>query len=153
MELGKNMDEVLKKNEEIIKKNKEIIIKALSNAGIAKVVICYDGAGDSGMFEDAQFFDDEKQVTLSKDVDVVLTEVPPYWITKADSETEKPKTYTQTLPKAVTDLAYDFVSNLNPGWEISEGSFGDIAIDVKENKMLMVHNMRYTQFHTSEISL
>lgn len=151
MELGKNMDEVLKNNEEILKKNKEIIVKALSDAGIANVVIRYDGAGDSGMFEDAEFFDDEKQVTLSKDVDVVLTEVPPYWITKA--ETEEPKTRTQTLSKAVADLAYDFVNNLNPGWEINDGAFGDVTIDVKQNKMLMVHNLRYTDCHTSEISL
>jgi hypothetical protein len=137
--------------EERKRKSKESLKGACStlfNAGITLVEVHYDGYGDSGEIEYVLFFKGDKQLTDDEVASLGL----PTSTTEEYNHNHKEgeslyKTVECTLLKKVEDCAYDFLPG---GWEINEGSFGDLKINTEKAKVTREHNFRIEETEYSE---
>lgn len=124
--------------------------KLLSAYNVVRVELYYDGSGDSGDFETIQV------VTLPTptqiDLSAQLTSNPGS-VTSNEKRTDG---YTWAknigaqenalINKEMFDEFVDDVFSLLPGgWEINDGSYGDIVVDVAEESVNIDHNERYTE--------
>jgi hypothetical protein len=115
----------------------------LSGSNIQEILVEYDGSGDSG---DCMFY-----VTLR---------VPPETGPTSAADTRKYQSFRQEverlgeqnalLTNEKIDEFEDAVYGLLPmGWEINDGSFGEIKINVDKRTVAIEHNERYTSIDTS----
>jgi hypothetical protein len=88
------------------------LLQRLRDAGITKVVIEYYGSGDEGSINDITFEPSpiNRDITVGQSMDL--------------------KAAQEQLCEPLTDWAYHELSARWGGWEINEGSTGDITIDV-----------------------
>lgn len=139
-------DEKKRKNKESLKE----VCVTLFNAGITSVEVHYDGYGDSGQIEDVLLFKGDKQL---KDEEVASLGLPTSTIQEynynAKSNSPDPRYITKecTLVTKIEDCAYDFLPG---GWEINEGSFGDLKINTETAKATLEHNYRIQETEYSE---
>jgi hypothetical protein len=137
-------DEKKLKNKESLKE----ICATLFNAGITSVEVHYDGYGDSGSIDELMLFKGDKQL---KDEDVASLGLPTSTVQEynynAKSDDDKYITKECTLVDKVQDCAYDFLPG---GWEINEGSFGDLKINTETAKATLEHNYRIQETEYSE---
>jgi hypothetical protein len=101
------------------------LIPLCKAAQIDRVVAHYDGSGDSGAFEQdgvtAFSGDEEKELaTLAIKSDELL------------------------------DACYNVLEYTHPGWEINEGSYGDVVLYVNESIVKIEHDARVTSTEHSE---
>jgi len=122
------------------KLNKEALFAALSTAGIERVLISFDGEGDSGQLEDPAAYKGDNQVPLP---DTKITFHCVQW----DSEQLSPQE--KSLKEAIEDLCYDFLQQDHGGWENNDGAYGEFTFDVNARSVLLEFNGRYTDVHTS----
>ena len=108
--------------QKILRDAKAPILKALASLGVAKVVIAYDGEGDSGQVND---------ITATTDKDAEVSLDAPYLET--------------TLHEALDDLAWDCLTAYHVGFENNEGGEGDITINVADGVITIDHNDRIVQ--------
>ena len=145
----KERDERKCKSKESLKE----ICATLFNAGITLVEVHYDGYGDSGQIEYLLLFKGDKQL---KDEDVASLGLPTSTVQEynynSKSDDDKYITKECTLVEKVTDCAYDFLPG---GWEINEGSFGDLKINTETAKATLEHNHRIqeTEYMEEEFDL
>jgi len=99
------------------------------------------------------FFKGDKQL---KDEDVASLGLPTSTVQeynyKSTGDDDKYITKECTLVDKVTDCAYDFLPG---GWEINEGSFGDLKINTETAKATLEHNHRIqeTEYMEEEFDL
>ncbi len=142
-------NEKKRKNKESLKE----VCAILFNAGITLVEVNYDGYGDSGSIEYVLFFKGDKQL---KDEDVASLGLPTSTLQeynyKMTGDDDRYITRECTLVEKVTDCAYDFLPG---GWEINEGSFGDLKINTETAKATLEHNHRIqeTEYMEEEFDL
>ena len=121
----------------------------LFEAGITRVEIRYDGYGDSGGIEQVAFFKGRK---LLKSPEVDSLGLPTSTINKCvyDLETKQHenKDVEYTIESKIEGCAYDFFPC---GWEINEGSFGDLVINTEKAKATLKHNTRVESSEYSEM--
>jgi len=101
-----------------------VLYKKLASAGVAEVVMSYNGYGDSGQLESTDLLDKEGK-SVKYDKDPALKEVVEQ--VEADTFTE--------------------IEGGAPGWEINEGSNGTVTIDVATRK---AHFDHYNNFEDEE---
>lgn len=94
----------------------------LAKFGVEKLVAAYDGSGDSGDFEDISL----EPESLKLD-DVLLA--------------------VGISRDALADMLWPL---LPCGWEINEGSYGELTLDAKTGKIHRVHNERIEEINTTE---
>jgi uncharacterized protein DUF6878 len=119
-------------------RNKAIVFAALTEAGIHRVTVEYDGSGDSGQIDDVSawnagdeiisFPSDRKITLLSENPDHPLAE--------------------QSFEAAVETLAWDYLE-IYSGWENNDGAFGTFVFDVPARTVTLEHNERYTEVNTT----
>lgn len=121
----------------------------LQAAGIHEVTGDYDGSGDSG------------DMTLSFSMEKVVKRGVGHGIAHvADTQRErlnenaaKIKLTTGDKPLATAaafDAFLDSMFRLLPGgWEINDGSYGEVHLDVDSQKITVEHNERYTDVNSS----
>jgi hypothetical protein len=133
-----------RKNKESLKE----VCATLFNAGITLVEVHYDGYGDSGQIEYLLLFKGDKQLT---DEEVVSLGLPTSTIQeynyKSTGDKDRYITKECTLVDKIEDCAYDFLPG---GWEINEGSFGDLKINTETAKATLEHNFRIQETEYSE---
>jgi hypothetical protein len=115
------------------------MLDVLSAAGVAKVSINYDGAGDEGQIEEFEALDASGQVVDLEKMSVTGAALL--------SEGEN------TLYDLVEEWFYDAISESFAGWEVNEGSSGEIAIDVAAGTITCDHSERYIETHDTSVSL
>ena len=137
-------EEKKRKNRESLKE----VCATLFNAGITSVIVHYDGYGDSGSIEYLTLFKGDKQL---KDEDVASLGLPTSTVQEynynSKSDDDKYITKECTLVDKVQDCAYDFLPG---GWEINEGSFGDLKINTETAIGVREHNYRIQETEYSE---
>ena len=140
-------DEKKRKNRESLKE----ICATLFNAGITLVEVHYDGYGDSGNIEDVLLFKGDKHL---KEEEVASLGLPTSTIQEYNYNAKTPTneedryiTKECTLVDKIEDCAYDFLPG---GWEINEGSFGDLKINTETAKATLEHNYRIQETEYSE---
>lgn len=97
--------------------------------GIAKVDIRFDGYADSGAIEQTTFFDADGQVIDCPDISV----------SREGRDDVK-------LASLLEDFAYEVLERHHDGWEINDGAFGELLIDVAEENFQLDRNLRFTSY-------
>jgi len=123
--------------------NKAVLFNALAEAGITKVVVHFDGYGDSGQIEDIAALAGEADAAIPP---TAIEIIRPRW---GGSE---PDADSCSLSDAIEALSYDALEETHGGWENNEGAYGDFTFDVAERTITLDYNERYeTSEYTQHI--
>jgi hypothetical protein len=113
--------------------NKTVVFDALDAAGIAIVVVSFDGYGDSGQIERLE-------------VEGAVDTLPAATVEIAASiwgELE-PQRQSMSLADALEKLIYDFLGSTHGGWDDNDGAYGEFTFDVVDRTIRLDYNERYT---------
>lgn len=110
---------------------------------LAEIVVSYEGSGDSGHVESAEFFDSsnrpiaEAALRLNEPVPVELideTARGEVW-DPVDRRLVKVESVNQTPAELLDDLSWDVAYGQHPGFEINEGGYGKVRILFNETNV------------------
>jgi hypothetical protein len=131
--------------------NKGRILEALKKVSAARAVLAYEGSGDSGQVEACDVYNPNDDIVEAQDAVACLfyrrhefNESAKQW---ESSVVEK----ATPLKDALIDFAHELLEDNYPGWEINDGSRGEITIDVASGKVLIEHTNFYTESETTEV--
>ncbi len=124
-----------KREAEVFTRNKTALLEALALAGVTRVVVSFDGYGDSGQIENVEAQAGDDQVAMPGAA-IELAEA--VW------DQDEPILATSSVADAVERLAYDVLERTHSGWENSDGAYGDIVFDIAEETITLDYNERYT---------
>lgn len=117
------------------------LIDALKALGICKVIVDYDGEGDSGQINDIAAIDaDEESVSLADEIPPSLT-----------LDWYKPNG--DTLEAFIESYAWDALGLYHDYFEIDAGGYGTLTIEVGEGVVRIDHNARITDVVATETEL
>ena len=118
--------------------NKAALFSALASLGIARVVVAFDGSGDSGQIEAMEAFTaGNAAAALGGDLRIPIRRAP--WDGSAA------ETHELTLADAIEALAYDLLAETHGGWEDNEGAYGEFSFDVASQTITLEYNERVLQ--------
>jgi hypothetical protein len=120
---------------ELFALNKTALLDALAFAGVTRVVVSFDGYGDSGQIENM-----EAQVVA----DPVTMPGTAIEIAESVWDQPEPKRASVSISDAVESLAYDVLEKTHCGWENGDGAYGDVIFDVAEGVITLDYNERFT---------
>lgn len=122
----------------------------LARHDIWRVVIGYDGSGDSGCIGHIQLYDADDKVMPMPEQQVNYT-------TETRAYSEKTKGFeiqrvarSGPLREAIATWCYDLLEVHYGGWEIDGGSDGTIVLNVPTKTGSWEHNAHYTETSTDE---
>lgn len=121
---------------EEIQQLKIVILPRLQDAGIARVEIRFDGCGDSGAVEECVCLDADGASIACPDVTLQEGE--------ADKADRTGSAELHSLGQALEQLTYLALERHHPGWEINDGSCGELVIDVAEATFVLDCSLRFT---------
>ena len=120
---------------DLFQANQATLFQALDVDGVTRIVVTFDGYGDSGQIEDVQAQAGDGDVTMPGSVIEIMAAV---W-----GQTE-PERSTVSIAAAVESLAYDVLERTHCGWENNDGAYGDIVFDIAAHTITLDYNERYT---------
>lgn len=123
---------------------RELLLPLLRERGIAIVTAEFDGQGDSGDLNLAGAFKADNE-----DVEATLREIPCKTIYPQHKHGQEP-TFETNLAEALKDLFYLVLETAHGGWEINEGAFGKMTLDVETGKITTEFNQRIEETAYSE---
>ena len=111
----------------------------------------YDGSGDSGDFDSITLMP-KHPAHGAKDTSAVNEEHQQSFSTFKHEALDNARTKTQkeTLTKQLDAFEKALWQILPNGWEINEGSFGELQIDIGNQTIHLVVNERISEVHTYE---
>lgn len=113
---------------------KALLFKALEIAGITRVVINFDGCGDSGQIENIEAFAGDTAVALP-DRQAEFERFAP--------GNSGPVPQSRLITNLLETLVYDLLGNAHGGWENNDGACGEFIFDVAERSISLDLNERY----------
>ena len=116
--------------------NKTALFDALAAAGITRVLVNFDGCGDSGQIEDMSALAGDAVVTLPESCIEFLEPI---------GVGEPPNRRTMSVKEAIEALVYDALQETHSGWENNDGAYGDFTFDVEKRTIELDYNERYTE--------
>jgi hypothetical protein len=116
--------------------NKAVLLNALAAANIARVTVSFDGYGDSGQIESVDAVDIAGAPCDLPGIDVTLRGA--VW------DQEEPREQASPLPDAIERLVYDLLGATHGGWEINDGAFGSVVIDIASGTIELECNLRFS---------
>jgi hypothetical protein len=113
--------------------NKTGVFDALAAAGLATVVVSFDGYGDSGQIERLE-------------VEGAVDTLPVATVEIATSiwGEREPQRQSMSLADAIEKLVYDFLGGAHDGWEDNDGAYGEFTFDVADRTISLDYNERYS---------
>jgi hypothetical protein len=116
--------------------NKEVLFDGLLHAGVAYVVVSFDGSGDSGQIEDVD----------ARNLNDETVPMPPAQIVLAgiDCQSKEVVERRLSLEQAIEEMVYDFLSDTHGGWENNDGAYGEFCFDARARTIHLDHNERFT---------
>lgn len=126
--------------------NKEIAFDILGSKKIGAVTVEFEGSGDSGQLEPSDLPDKIKKFVVKG------SRVSQGTVWGPGGSTERWKDNC-TLEEVIQSVCYDVLEDVQPGWEISEGSFGRFTFNVEERSVTLEFNQRIveTEYHEYRI--
>ncbi|GAB3588594.1 DUF6878 family protein [Acetobacter peroxydans] len=109
------------------------VMAALKACGITKVVIRYDGYGDSGGVEECTVEGGQGQESLTVPVQTVILD----WSSAEKTIQMAP------LREVLETLAMQYVAVEHSGWENNEGGSGDVTFDPIAGTITVSHTENY----------
>jgi hypothetical protein len=119
--------------------NREWVLEALQAAGIQRVLVTFDGSGDSGQIESVEARDPQGAEVQIAEVEVPMKSV--YFEHRQITTAQQ----TKSLPEAIEELCYNILGDLHGGWEDNEGAFGEFTIDVAARTIALEYNERFIE--------
>ena len=115
---------------------KAVLLPQLAAHGILTVEIRFDGYADNGVIEQTTFFGTDGKVV----------ECPDILVAREGKDEVK-------LASLLEDFAYEALERHHDGWEINEGAFGELLIDVADASFQLDCNLRFTSYdsHSTEL--
>lgn len=127
--------------DEILPTNKVVLFDALARVGIETVVVCFDGAGDSGQIETITGYGDgDTEIDLPTET-LTLGEV--------EFDTAAVNTVTRGMRATIERMAYAFLEETHSGWEDGEGAYGEFTFSVADRSITLEYSERYTATNDS----
>jgi len=120
---------------ELFTLNKTTLLNALALAGVIRVVVSFDGYGDSGQIENVEAHAGADPVTIPGAAIEIAEAV---W------DQVEPRRSSISIAEAVERLAYDVLEKTHCGWENNDGAYGDVIFDTEEETITLDYNERYT---------
>lgn len=128
------MDRYTRLKRETRSEDRATVMAALKACGITKVVMRYDGYGDSGGVEECVVEGGQGQESLTTPIQTTLVD----W-----SSGEK-TIHAVTLRDVLGTLAMQYVAADHAGWENNEGGSGNVAFDPVADTITVSHTENYT---------
>jgi hypothetical protein len=125
------------------KVNKASILDALATANITKVLVEFDGEGDSGQIEMIAVVSDGEPAAMPE---TTVT------LQQASWGSDEPAITVIALRNAIETLCYDFLEDEHGGWENNDGAFGEFHLDVTKRTVELEFYARFTDVSTSHHS-
>lgn len=116
--------------------NLKAAIPFLRQLGVTMVTMDYNGSGDQGDIEDIEISGFENAPKTCEELDKALEGFP--------AET---KAHERFCIEKLKDRAFELLPG---GFEINEGSYGQVIIDCEKNKVRLAHNERVMEVNSSE---
>lgn len=113
---------------------KAVLIDHLKTLGYAKVTIGYDG------------IDDEGGLTEIEAIDTAGATTPIPLFGERDEATK-------LLANALESFAWRVLDDFHHGYEINDGAFGLLTIDVTASKVSLDKNDRFTSYHSVTVEV
>lgn len=137
----------------------KLFCRLLSVYNISRVRAFYDGSGDSGDFDSIEATVQPTPEEITNNA-VAVRNVPNVLPPREGNVSLEAWLSRNVFDKpgaCITHAEYEtFVDNLfallPSGWEINDGSFGEINIDVASERITLEHNERYTEVRTDNFS-
>ncbi|RIA46731.1 hypothetical protein DFR49_1285 [Hephaestia caeni] len=129
---------------ELVPENRQRLFAFLGLAPVTRVIVTFDGEGDSGQIEDIQPYNGEAQVDLPKGK-IAFFDLP-YGKTR-------PKQRKFSACQALEYLAYDLLRQKHSGWENSDGAYGEFTFDVTAGTITLDYNERFMSSEHYQYSL
>lgn len=121
---------------QLLPANKANILSALAAAGIATVVIRFDGCGDSGQIEEMEAHDGQGVSLTIPATLIEILDLP--W------DGEIARAQVMPLDQSLEAYTYRLLGSSHPGWENNDGAFGEFSFDVVAGTIRLDHHERYT---------
>lgn len=121
--------------------NKAALLDALARAGITKVVVNFDGYGDSGQMERIDVHATEAEAKLPEDRIEFVEPVLGY--------PDRSERSTHTVSDAIETLVYALLEETHGGWENDDGAYGEVTFDVAKRTITLDYNERQMESYYS----
>ena len=122
--------------------NKSALFAALTDAGIAKITVTYDGYGDEGTMEPPEALD-----ANGTSVAIPAVEIE---VQSTDCDALTVHVSRQPLADALESVTYDMLVARHSGWENGDGASGAFTIDVGKQSIHLLHRDHYIAHDISE---
>jgi hypothetical protein len=122
----------------------------LARYDIWRVVIGYDGSGDSGCIGYIELYDADDKVKAMPEQQVTYTTETRVYDEKTKRFEKKRVSRSGPLREAIESWCYDLLEEHYGGWEIDGGSDGTIVLNVPTKTGSWEHNSHYTETSTYE---
>ena len=129
---------------QLVPENRQRLFAFLGSAPITRVIVTFDGEGDSGQIEDVQPYNGDTLVDLPKGKLAFLD--LPYG-------EAQPKQRKFSAGQALEYLAYDLLQKKHAGWENSDGAYGEFTFDVTAGTITLDYNERFMSSEHYQYSL
>lgn len=112
----------------------------------------FDGSGDSGDFDSITLMPKNPDADDISDISAVNAEHQKSFCAFKHETLDNARTSTQqtTLKKQLDEFEEALWQILPGGWEINEGSFGELHVDIANRTIHLVVNERISEVHTYE---
>jgi hypothetical protein len=121
--------------------NRTALFDALTTAGVTRVVVSFDGYGDSGQIENIEVKTGDATVAMPE------TEIE---VACAEWGQAEPVHSLVSVANAIEALAYDLLGQAYCGWEDNEGAYGEFTFDVAARSITLDYNQRFTDSEYSQ---
>lgn len=111
-------------------------IPFLARLGITSITMSYEGSGDSGDIEDIFITSKENAPKTCEELDAALKKFP-----------EELNAYKRFCVNELKERVFEI---LPPGFEINDGSYGEVIINCETGKIHRENNERFTEVRTDE---
>jgi hypothetical protein len=114
---------------------KAAVFDVLVDEGIDRVIVNFDGEGDSGQIESITAYQQDAEV-----------EIPATSLTHHQVQWGSDSIVAATSPvhDAIEGLCYAFLSEEQGGWENNDGAYGDFTFHVSDRRIELDFRARYT---------
>ena len=141
-------------HEEVRKEQLGIIIATLRSNGIKTVTVTFDGSGDSGQIEGAEFqpecTEQAKHTPLQwrETSDRYEKGTDGNWDYATDEQSRNGR-----LEDLIETAVYRLLEHKHGGWEINEGSFGRFTFDAEKGTVAVEFNQRVESYETENYTV
>jgi hypothetical protein len=125
---------------QLSERNKAAVFDTLATASIERVLVEFDGEGDSGQINSVTGFCGKERTEFPKTT-VSVQEIACGNTTAVSTQT--------TLECAIETLCYDYLEVTHGGWENNDGAFGEFHFDVAARTIDLEFYGRFTDTYTS----